>query len=551
MVFSLFSRRDKPPADARRAAPSSSRPTAETRKPASVSVERQRAMAQRAAEQIDRIESEMIAPVPPRPAPPSAAQRPMSSPAPRPVSAALRPAERPAAAPGGVAVSPVRASALPGRESASPVRASAAQSRTPASPARAPATAVASPEVLPDARPRSAEVAPLVFEYQPQAELSAARSPRRPPADSPDTEGIQVTVSALPPDLEEAAILFANEQAQAAADTLEAAIVRDELGDALRPAWRMLLDILQYLDRRTDFDARSVAFAARFETSPPAWRGAVPAQAAPRRAAAALPVSLGSVLGPDSAKVLEQARRAQQQKRAVILDVASLTRIEPAQAAELADLLELFIRGNKPLTVRGAARLAEIARGLIEPGRPDPDTGGWRLALTALRLLGEQQAFEDLSIDYCVTYEVSPPSWEPVPPQVGIALATEPLPPVTRPASPDSLGMPLEEPIPSVAQAQGSTVDADALHLRGELSGLIASELGLLREFAGGRKLVVINARELRRLDFVAAGELLNEIVALRNANRIVVVDEPSHVVEALLVVMGIHELVRVRRQHH
>lgn len=533
MVFSLFSRRDKQPAEARRASPSSSRPVAETRKPASasMSVERQRAMAQRAAEQIDRIESEMIAPAP--------AQRPASAPAQRPAPASAQrpaPVHRPASAP-----------ARPAQRPSSP-----AMSRQPA-----PAAVLAIPEALPDARPRSAEVAPLVFEYQPHAEPSAAASPRpaptekprRAPTASPDTEGIQVAVSALPPDLEEAAILFANEQARAAADTLEAAIARDDLGDALRPAWRMLLDILQYLDRRADFDARSVAFAARFETSPPAWRGAVPAQAAPRRAAAALPVSLGSVLGPDAAKALEQARRAQQQKRAVILDVAALTRIEPAQAAELADLLELFIRGNKPLTVRGAPRLAEIARGLIETGRPDADTGGWRLALTALRLLGEQQAFEDLSIDYCVTYEVSPPSWEPVPPQVGISLATDPLPPVSRPASPDSLGMPLEEPAAPVPQ--GSTADADALHLRGELAGLIAHELALLREFAGTRKMVVICARELRRLDFVAAGELLNEIVALKNANRIVVVDEPSHVVEALLVVMGIHELVRVRRQHH
>ena len=551
MVFSLFSRRDKPPADARRAAPSSSRPAAETRKPASVSVERQRAMAQRAAEQIDRIESEMIAPPPPRQPAAPAAQRPVPG-------AGLRPAPGAAQRSAAAAVQrPATAAAAAQR----PAPAAVPPAPRPSSPATgrqpAPAAALATPAALPDARPRSAEVAPLVFEYQPRAESPANASPRRAPADTarrpstdnPDTEGIQVTVSALPPDLEEAAILFANEQAQAAADTLEAAIARDDLGDSLRPAWRMLLDILQYLDRRPDFDARSVAFAARFETSPPAWRGSVPAQAAPRRAAAALPVSLGSVLGPDSAKALEQARRAQQQKRAVILDVAALTRIEPAQAAELADLLELFIRGNKPLTVRGAQRLAEIARGLIETGRPDADTGAWRLALTALRLLGEQQAFEDLSIDYCVTYEVSPPSWEPVPPQVGISLATDPLPPVSRSASPDSLGMPLEEPAAPVPQ--GSAADADALHLRGELAGLIANELGLLREFAGTRKLVVINARELRRLDFVAAGELLNEIVALKNANRSVTIDEPSHVVEALLVVMGIHELVRVRRQHH
>ena len=35
--------------------------------------------------------------------------------------------------------------------------------------------------------------------------------------------------------------------------------------------------------------------------------------------------------------------------------------------------------------------------------------------MESLRLLGKQQEFEDTSIDYCVTFEVSPPSWEPMP----------------------------------------------------------------------------------------------------------------------------------------
>ena len=51
--------------------------------------------------------------------------------------------------------------------------------------------------------------------------------------------GIQVNASSLPPDLEEASILFANGQTQPAAATLKAAIARGQLDGASNQAWLM------------------------------------------------------------------------------------------------------------------------------------------------------------------------------------------------------------------------------------------------------------------------------------------------------------------------
>ena len=77
----------------------------------------------------------------------------------------------------------------------------------------------------------------------------------------------------------------------------------------------------------------------------------------------------------------------------------------------------------------------------------------------------------------------------------------------------------------------------------------MVTELGLLRAHAADRSEVVIDARGLKRLDFVAAGELLNEVVVLRSAGKPVLIIEPSFIVEALLVVMGIDELAEIRRR--
>ena len=136
-----------------------------------------------------------------------------------------------------------------------------------------------------------------------------------------------------------------------------------------------------------------------------------------------------------------------------------------------------------------------------------------------------------------MTYEVSPPSWEDVPPKITLvgkeALAAA-APSEAKPA----------EPAP-----QGSSIDDQALVLRGQVSGRMVTELGLLRAYAADRADIVIDARALQRLDFAAAGELLNEVVVLRGAAKSVLIVEPSFIVEALLVVMGIHELAEIRRR--
>ena len=45
-------------------------------------------------------------------------------------------------------------------------------------------------------------------------------------------------------------------------------------------------------------------------------------------------------------------------------------------------------------------------------GVRDADPAYWQVRLDALRLANRADQFDEAAIDYCVTYEVSPPSWE-------------------------------------------------------------------------------------------------------------------------------------------
>ncbi len=356
--------------------------------------------------------------------------------------------------------------------------------------------------------------------------------------DSAGAGDIHVSVSTLPADLEEAAILFANGQAPAAVATLKAALTRGDLGDSTRLAWLMLFDVLQAGGQRAEFETHAMDFAARFETSPPGWLELQAEPVAPKRVAAAVVVAFGPRLDAATQRQFEQVQKAGLQKRPVVADFSRVVAADLAGAALVAKLIDTFVRANRELAVQGAIPLFNAARATIELGRRDANIGGWQLALTALRLQAEKQAFEDLSIDFCVTYEVSPPSWEPMPPKVTLIDSATPGLPETADAKEG-------EPVASHATA----VEGNALVLRGQVSGRMVTELGLLRAYAADRTDVIIDARALQRLDFVAAGEMLNDVVTLRGAGKSVLIIEPSFIVDALLVVMGIHELAEISRR--
>jgi anti-anti-sigma regulatory factor len=102
-------------------------------------------------------------------------------------------------------------------------------------------------------------------------------------------------------------------------------------------------------------------------------------------------------------------------------------------------------------------------------------------------------------------------------------------------------------PAPPAPLEAGFVAGTDAFVLRGELEGRMRDMLAALRVYLADRAEATIDCRSLRRLDFVAAGELLNEVVALRAGGKYLVFRDVSHPVAALLAVMGIPDLAEVR----
>lgn len=348
----------------------------------------------------------------------------------------------------------------------------------------------------------------------------------------PMGEGLAMDVlgSALAPALEEAAVLYSNGQADEAELILRGAVKDPSLGAQARHAWGMLFDLYQCRGRREAFDELALAFSTHFETSPPTWDDTLsaPSASAPGSTVPAV-VALPALLDAQSIKQFEQLRRMAQRDRPVAIDLSTVTTVDPIGADLLLRVLAGFMKSARALVVMGAQPLLEVVAMTTEAGRRDPSDACWMLQLELLRLLGRQQEFEDLSIEYCVTYEVSPPSWEALPPSVQLASAK-------------SARMTGE---PQAGEAIVSTQD-DGLTLSGELEGRIQDMVAALRAHAQHHALIQLDCARLRRIDFGAAGELLNEVVALQAAGKYLRFKDVNHLVAALMSVMGIPDLAEV-----
>ncbi len=147
----------------------------------------------------------------------------------------------------------------------------------------------------------------------------------------------------------------------------------------------------------------------------------------------------------------------------------------------------------------------------------------WQLRLGLLRLLGLQDDFELVALDFCVTYEISPPSWQPAQCQV---LAVPPS------ATPHEV----TEAVPvTAATGHCLTLSGEVL---GDVTPLLPNPAGL----GGVGQTLDLSCAALLRVDFSAGGSLLNWLANAQAAGvQIRLVDVPQLLV-AFFNLIGLNE---------
>jgi len=180
----------------------------------------------------------------------------------------------------------------------------------------------------------------------------------------------------------------------------------------------------------------------------------------------------------------------------------------------------------------------------------DIDPRWWAAHLAALRVINEPDEFELVALNYCVTYEMSPPPWEdPRCEWAPMADDGHTLPPPDADAPTDGLHSELlaSGAMPLQGGAAG-TPDWAKLELEGELLGDATAPLQALAVTSRTR-VIEFNCRQLRRVDFGAAGDLLNWAMQQQGQGRQVVFRHANRLVAAFFGVIGISDAARVLRR--
>ena len=348
-------------------------------------------------------------------------------------------------------------------------------------------------------------------------------------------DAIEINTSSGGSVIDETAILFANGQADAAENVLRAGLRRDDLGSATLMAWHMLFELVNQRGDREAFEQLTMDYALRFEQSPPAWveyTDSVASRPAASAVAPAAPCALPGVRLPETVDagivaLLEQLRGLTATHAAVNLDVSDAKSVDLAGASLLLRVIGAFKRSHRELTLVGASPFAGVLSRMVESGRRDPSDALWMLLLEVLRMLDRHDEFEEAAIQYCITFEVSPPPWEPPPAHLKVAPA-------------------------SSARAAGAEVApaGSPLELHGTVDGDGEPHFSRLAAGARNQAQVVIDCSQLRRLTFSAGSALLGTLRRIRQGGSTVELRDVSALVSALLHLLGVTALASVNSRY-
>lgn len=318
-------------------------------------------------------------------------------------------------------------------------------------------------------------------------------------------------------DLEEAAVLFANGDAAGAEASL-LALVQQRRGDLMGQLtiWLTLFDLYRATGDQTKFDFHAIEFASKYGRSAPVWFS--------------MPQDLGAKAQQVSETPAADARLLNWQAPPV-LSVAALTglqgnlqRFSPPWTLNWSRVTEVRDEAVVPLLAQFRAwadkadvRLVFVGTDhlltVLESQTPVGDNTvvqeRWSLRIALLRLLRLEQDFEVAALDYCITYEVSPPSW--VPPQLEMSSDSARL---GAPAVQDSV-------LETQDRKAAASKSAQAV-LEGVVEGDVSHQLNVFTPMVEPGMPFTVRCDRLMRIDFVAAGSVLNWVAECQQKNVLV-----------------------------
>jgi len=318
---------------------------------------------------------------------------------------------------------------------------------------------------------------------------------------------------------EEAAVLYANGNVKEAEALLEAAL-QDEKAASVKGLWMMLLDLYELTGQRERFESRVLDYATRFERSPPPWRD-LSAGASRPKTSSNPSLNLTGALTEKIAPQLAQLATIARKMGSIRVDLGRLRSCDEAGSRLLLGMVRKLTSERIKVILVNCTPLVEALSADIE-GDDQQSRVKWMLLLELLQYTGEYERFEEMALNYAITFEESPPSWE------------------SKAPPPQQADDAQKEAVEEEAVAE------DGCSLEGELTSANSESIRNLAAYAVDRKTVEVECINLRRIDFVSAGTLFNVMATLRAQGTKVTLRNVNAMVGALLRVMSVDQVAVV-----
>ncbi len=354
------------------------------------------------------------------------------------------------------------------------------------------------------------------------------------------------------PELEEAAIRFANgDDAGAEAGLLEALSARGPRHNH-EETWLTLFDLYRSTGQYDRFESLSIDFASKFGRSSPLWFS-IPemvAKLAGNEPHAPVGHRKADWKSPANFGIQSLATLNAALAKAPMPWTLDWSGVQAIEDPAVVPLIKLFLSWTQqPLQLRFSAssKLDEVLRQGTPSGVRTVDQERWNLLMAYLRVSHRPDEFELAALDFCVTYEVSPPSWErgrcefkSLDAEGNSALEHT----IVGETVHDSIVSELQTD--SHGASSMMTAQMASVELSGQIMGEPKPVLDKLEARLTGADVMIISCAKLIRVDFSAAGSLLNWVSARQAEGRIVQFTDVHRLVAAFFHVIGISEHAKV-----
>jgi hypothetical protein len=281
-----------------------------------------------------------------------------------------------------------------------------------------PAAAAPGPETMPTEEAAAASRARAYADTEP-----GVPPPPQDPAEEAPVQAEAGREGAHPTGLEDAAIRFAQgDDAGAEAVLLQMTAQGSPQGEH-NDVWRALLDLYRATGDAEKFGAASTRYAQRLRRPGPEWVSLRSLARDAQTAVDALPVDTPAAPAATPQADWRCPERASRESLAELtralgaagavweMDWRSLAAIEPDAAPPLRALFNHWADSPVQLRFSGTDQLLAVLAKATPMGDRSVDVVWWQLRLAVLRAVHEPDMYELAALNYCITYEVSPPAW--------------------------------------------------------------------------------------------------------------------------------------------